>query len=74
MPSVLEEPIQAREGKNQKCAFLGLERERENWLSWGAWWSWSGSKGCQGQVHAYPKSLAQGVEAMGVCVHEKFHS
>ena len=74
MPSVLEEPIQTRGELEQKCTFLDLERERENWLLGWARWPWSGSKGCQEQSLASPKSLAQRVEAMGVCVHEKFHS
>ena len=68
MPSVLEEPIQARGELEKKCAFFA--REGVSLISWlgGAEVAWSSSNGCQGQALACPKSLAQEVKAMGLCV------
>ena len=50
-----------REGERELVAWVGLVAME--WL-----------QGCQGQALAYPKSLAQENQTMGVCVHEKFHS
>ena len=65
-------PNQARGKQDEKCTFFGREGERENnKLGW-LWGAWSGANDAQGSSLACPKTLAQRVEAMGVCVHEKF--